>query len=172
MAEFNYLDLTDIANPDNGGSGVGSLESSWIDLQRFIRCHATVILDASAEAITVTPLQAIDEAGAGSKPLEIVYVYNKFGTEIDFTKEEVLADTYIITPTTAGVCIIEFYVPRLDINNAFRFIKIQLSGSSARNQGLVIYPTGGKPVRIEPAAPATPPLVYPMAGWTGLENCA
>jgi len=138
-------------NPETGGMGSGGIVlSPYVDLKGFFRCHVVITLDAVAETITINPLQATDAAGAGAKALNIPRVYTKFGSEKNFTPVAVNADSYVITPATAGIVVAEFDVSTLDVNNGFQFLRMRAVGSTLRKIANTMYPAGGKVRRVAP----------------------
>lgn len=165
---FTNLDLVNLCNPETGGSGSGSLASGWAHVQRFMRCHVTVTLESGADNVTLSTFQAQDKYGLGAKPLRIHSVYTKFETEDEFTNVRVDANDYSVSRALGGVVVIGFDVSTLDVNNGFQFVQVKTSGSTTRQHAIMIYPTGGQVVRIVPHSV----IPRPVAGWTGLADCA
>lgn len=137
------VDLPNISNLVSGGSGVGNLDSLWVDGSGYRRCHVVVGLVAGGESVTVKVEQATDAAGAGAKVLDASSVYQKSGNAINFTRfpgdiEYTISDTGITT------VVLSLALYRMDINNGYRYVRVLLSGATARQQQIVILPMGGE----------------------------
>jgi len=143
--ETTNRDLTELSNLSSGGFGTGAIDSDWIDMSGNSKCHAIIDTGAHAsEQITVAALQATSAAGAGAKALPNQAGYSKFGG-LNFIRWDGAAD-FLIDWTTAGIAVIEFEIATMDINNGFKFLQIGLTGSTAREQAVVILPMGGRTV--------------------------
>jgi len=138
------IDLPGISNVLNGGALAGAqLNTAWIPAAGNTRIHMVVGFTAPDEDITITPAQATDSSGTGTKALDIPYVYTKAASESSFTKVDVAAATYVISSAAAGVVIVEFDVAAMDVNGGFNHINLALTGSTTRMLNVIALPMGG-----------------------------
>ena len=129
------MNLTDLAEISNVGSAIpadDSLNSGWFSAFGATKMHFIVSIDATDEAITVTPAQATDSSGTGTKALNVQRTYSKEDTATVFTRANTAAATVLLDPGAAvGTYVIEIDVDSMDIANDFDHIQLALTGAGA-----------------------------------------
>ena len=141
------MNLTDLAELSNVGCGIpkaGALNSGWFSAIGMTKMHFVITVDASDEAITVTPAQATASDGTGTKALNVQRTYSKEDTATVFTRVDTAGATSVLDGgAVVGTYVIEIDVDSMDIDNDFDHIQLALTGSTARIQSVCCLPMVG-----------------------------
>lgn len=141
------MNLTDLAEISNVGCGIpaaGALNSGWFSAIGMTKMHFIITVDATDEAITVTPAQATAVAGTGTKALNVQRTYSKEGTATTYTRVDTAAATSVLDAgALVATYVIEIDVDSMDIANDFDHIQLALSGSTNRIQSVCCVPMVG-----------------------------
>ena len=131
------MNLTDLAELSNVGCGIpaagATQTTAWFSAIGQTKMHFIVTMDATDEDITITPLQATDNAAAGSKAVNVQRTYSKEGTATVYTRVDTAAATSVLAPgAVVATYILEIDVDSMDIANDFDHIQLGLTGSTTR----------------------------------------